>query len=202
LHQRDRRGPRLPGAARHAGGRARGGRLIGRGDWVQTATGRQVWPMGPRPLQGFIEGIPHSLSLIFRVCGPCRPFYSVAEHSVLVARVAAPEHKPWALLHDASEAYIGDQIRPLKKHLAAYRKAEQKIMRAICVRFGLHLDQPASVKALDLALLMDERHQAMTEPPAAWDVEVEPLGVKLEFWNPPRAEREFLRVLKKLGKRK
>jgi hypothetical protein len=176
--------------------------MIGRGDWMQTATGRQFWPMDPRPHEVFIEDIAHALSMICRFGGHCRRFYSVAEHSVLISRAAAPEHKRWALLHDAPEAYIGDQIRPLKKHLAAYREAEQKIMRAICVRFGLHLDRPASVKALDLALLMDERDQAMTEPPAAWDVEVEPLGVQLEFWNPARAEREFLRAFKKLGKRK
>jgi hypothetical protein len=44
---------------------------------------------------------------------------------------------------------------------------------------------------------MDERHQAMAEPPPAWDVEVEPLGVQLEFWNPARAEREFLRAFQK-----
>ena len=176
--------------------------MIGRGDWMQTATGRQFWPMDPRPHEVFIEDIAHALSMICRFGGHCRRFYSVAEHSVLIARAAAPKHKLWALLHDAPEAYIGDQIRPLKKHLAAYREAEQKIMRAICVRFGLHLDRPVSVKALDLALLMDERHQAMSEPPAAWDVEVEPLGVQLEFWNPVRAEREFLRAFKKLGKRK
>jgi hypothetical protein len=140
--------------------------MIGRGDWMQTATGRQFWPMDPRPHEVFIEDIAHALSMICRFGGHCRRFYSVAEHSVLIARAAASEHKRWALLHDASEAYIGDQIRPLKKHLAAYREAEQKIMRAICVRFGLHLDQPASVKALDLALLMDERDQSMAEPPA------------------------------------
>jgi hypothetical protein len=76
------------------------------------------------------------------------------------------------------------------------------LVRGFFRGFGVHLDQPASVKALDLALLMDERYQAMAEPPKPWDVEVEPLGVKLEFWNPARAEREFLRAFKKLGKRK
>jgi hypothetical protein len=171
----------------------------GRGDWMQTVTGRQFWPMDPRSHEVFIEDIAHGLSMICRFGGHCRRFYSVAEHSVLIARAAAPEHKLWALLHDASEAYIGDQIRPLKKQLAGYREAEQKIMRAICVRFGLHLELPASVKALDLALLMDERDQAMAHPPEPWDVEVEPLGIKLKFWKPARAKREFLRAFKKLG---
>jgi hypothetical protein len=174
----------------------------GRGDWMQTVTGPQFWPMDPRSHEVFIEDIAHGLSMICRFGGHCRRFYSVAEHSVLIARAAAPEHKLWALLHDASEAYIGDQIRPLKKHLAGYREAEQKIMRAICVRFGLHLDLPASVKALDLSLLMDERDQAMAQPPESWDVEVEPLGVRLKFWKPRACQARVLVRLQKTGDRK
>jgi 5'-nucleotidase len=176
--------------------------MNGRGDWMQTATGRQFWPLDPRPHEVFIEDIAHALSMICRFGGHCRRFYSVAEHSVLISRAAAVEHKRWALLHDAPEGYIGDKIRPLKPHLIGYREAEQKIMRAIAVRFDLHLDQPASVKALDLALLMDERDQAMSDPPQAWDVDVAPLGVKLQFWSPPRAKREFMSDFKKLWGRK
>jgi len=172
--------------------------MNGRGDWMQTATGRQFWPLDPRPHEVFIEDIAHALSMICRFGGHCRRFYSVAEHSVLISRAAAAEHKRWALLHDAPEGYIGDKIRPLKPHLIGYREAEQKIMRAIAVRFDLHLDQPAGVKALDLALLMDERDQAMSEPPQAWDVDVAPLGVDLQFWSPSRAKREFLSDFKKL----
>ena len=176
--------------------------MNGRGNWMQTATGRQFWPMDPRPHEVFIEDIAHALAMICRFGGHCSRFYSVAEHSVLIARAAAPEHKLWALLHDASEGYIGDKIRPLKPYLGGYREAEQKIMRAICVRFNLQLDLPPSIKALDLALLMDERDQAMVEPPQPWDVDVAPLGVTLEFWSPARAKREFLSAFKKCGGRK
>jgi 5'-nucleotidase len=176
--------------------------MNGRGDWMQTATGRQFWPMDPRPHEVFIEDVAHALAMICRFGGHCSRFYSVAEHSVLIARAAAPEHKLWALLHDAAEGYIGDKIRPLKPYLGGYREAEQRIMRAICVRFNLQLDLPPSIKALDLALLMDERDQAMVEPPQAWDVDVAPLGVKLEFWSPARAKREFLSAFKKCGGRK
>ena len=176
--------------------------MNGRGNWMQTATGRQFWPMDPRPREVFIEDIAHALAMICRFGGHCSRFYSVAEHSVLIARAAAHEHKLWALLHEAAEGYIGDKIRPLKPYLGGYREAEQKIMRAICVRFNLQLDLPPSIKALDLALLMDERDQAMVEPPQPWDVDVAPLGVTLEFWSPARAKREFLSAFKKCGGRK
>jgi 5'-nucleotidase len=171
---------------------------MNRGDWMQTATGRRFWPMDPRPHEIFVEDVAHALSMICRFGGHCRRFYSVAEHSVLMSRAAAAEHKRWALLHDGSEAYITDIIRPLKPALFGYREAEQKVMRAICVRFNLHLDQPASVKALDRAILMDERDQAMGEPPQAWDGEVAPLGIQLQFWTPSRAKREFLSDFREL----
>jgi hypothetical protein len=141
--------------------------------------------------------------MICRFGGHCSRFYSVAEHSVLIARAAAPEHKLWALLHDAPESYIGDKIRPLKPYLIGFSEVEKRIMRAICVRFNLHLDQPAAVKALDRAILMDERDQVMvTPPPMPWGGDVPPLGVKLEFWSPARAKREFLSAFKKFGGRK
>jgi hypothetical protein len=175
--------------------------MNGRGDWMQTATGRQFWPMDPRPHEVFIEDIAHALSMICRFGGHCRRFYSVAEHSVLIAQAAEPEHKLWALLHDAPEAYIADIIRPLKPSLHGYREAEIRVMRAICVRFNLHLDQPAAVKALDRAILMDERDQVMAMPPAPWDGDVEPLGAQLEFWTPSRAKREFLSAFKIYGGR-
>jgi hypothetical protein len=176
--------------------------MNGRGNWMQTATGRQFWPMDPRPHEVFIEDIAHALSMICGFGGHCRRFYSVAEHSILISRAAAPDHKLWALLHDASEAYIADIIRPLKPSLIGYREAEQKVMRAICVRFNLHLELPPAVKALDRAILMDERDQAMAEPPQPWDGDVPPLGVELQFWSPARAKREFLSVFKTLAERR
>lgn len=41
------------------------------------------------------------------------------------------------LLHDASEAYISDIIRPVKAHLSNYLEIEEQIMQVIWKRFGL-----------------------------------------------------------------
>ncbi len=41
------------------------------------------------------------------------------------------------LLHDASEAYISDIIRPVKIHLDNYREIEDRIMAVILEAFGL-----------------------------------------------------------------
>jgi len=168
-----------------------------RGDWMQTATGRQFWPIDPRPEEVHIEDIAHALSLMCRYGGHCLRFYSVAEHSVLVARATSPEHRLWALLHDAAEAYVADVIRPLKPFLRDYQNIEDGVMRAICQRFGLDVIMPQEVKDLDIRILMDEKAQNMALEPAPW-IKAEPLGVQLRFWQPGRARAEFLRLFGEL----
>lgn len=171
-----------------------------RGDWIQTATGGQFWPIDPRPSEIAIEDIAHALSMLCRFGGHCRRFYSVAEHSVLLARAVAPEHRAWALLHDASEAYLVDVPRPLKPFLTGYAEAESRIMTAVCSRFGLAPEMPAEVKAADRAILTDEARQNMAPPPARWSTDTQPLGVRLRFWSPPQAKAEFLFEIERLDR--
>lgn len=166
--------------------------MTGRGDWIQTATGRQFWPMDPRPCEVFIEDIAHALSMLCRFGGHALRFYSVAEHCVLLSQVAPDEFKLWALLHDASEAYLVDVPRPIKPFLHGYSSAEAKIMRAVEERFNLHLGIPEQVERLDRAILTDERKQVMAAPPQPWSTDGEPLGVTLRCWPPHRARRMFL----------
>src|SRR6266700_4788978 len=104
---------------------------MNRGDWIQTAMGRKFWPMDPRSGEVFIDDIAHALSMLCRFGGHCIRFYSVAEHSVLLSRVAEPRFKLWALLHDASEAYLADVPRPVKPALVGYKDAEERVQRAI-----------------------------------------------------------------------
>jgi hypothetical protein len=159
---------------------------------MQTATGRKFWPLDPCPNEVCIEDIAHALSMLCRFGGHCLRFYSVAEHSVLLARAAPVPYKLWALLHDAAEAYVTDVIRPVKPHLVGYREIEARIMRAICVRFGLHLDMPFIVKTLDNRILADERNQNMVMTSDPWINTGPPLDVTLSFWTPEEARAEFI----------
>lgn len=169
-----------------------------RGDWIQTAMGRQFWPMDPREGDVFIDDIAHALSLLCRFGGHCQRFYSVAEHSVLLARAAPALYQKWALLHDASEAYLVDVPRPIKPFLVGYSEAEAKIMEAVAVRFHLHLGLPDIIKQLDKRILMDERAQNMARAPIEWSTATEPLGVELQFWSPELARAEFLVTFERL----
>lgn len=165
-----------------------------KGDWIQTCSGRQFWPMDPRPEDIHPEDIAHALSMLCRYAGHCNRFYSVAEHCCLLHDVAERQDRPWALLHDASEAYLADVPRPVKPFLPGYAEAEAVVMRAVAARFRLlPFTEPASVKELDGRILVDEAQQNMSVPPAAWDDTGSALGVTLQLWSPPRAETEFLR---------
>ncbi|MGJ5149840.1 phosphohydrolase [Bradyrhizobium sp. HKCCYLR1023] len=170
-----------------------------RGDWMQTAGGRAFWPLDPRPNEIDIEEIAHALGMLCRYGGHCLRFYSVAEHSVLLSRAAPKPHKKWALLHDASEAFLHDLVRPVKRSVTGYAELEADVMRAVCVRFKLHLDMPSIIKLLDRRLLADEQIQNMAPAPMPWSDMAEPLGMTLQFWSPERAKREFLDEFERLG---
>lgn len=166
------------------------------GDWMQTFSGRQFWPLDPLSHEIYIEDVAHSLSMQCRFGGHCLQFYSVAEHSVLLARYFANADyhtRLWALLHDASEAYLADVPRPVKPFLPGYKDAEAAAMAAVVERFKmLPLRIPDAVKEADDGILVDEAAQNMAAPPVAWNDSGKALGVNLKFWTPKEAKSEFI----------
>lgn len=85
-----------------------------------------------------------------RFCGQTSKYWSVAQHSMNVARVVRDlggdaNAQAWAILHDCHEAYIGDLIRPFLQFLddgsvALIQKLCQTIDAAIAERFRITLD--------------------------------------------------------------
>lgn len=104
-----------------------------------------------------IEEIAHALSNICRYTGHCSPFYSVAEHSVYVSHLVPPEFALEGLLHDASEAYIGDVSKPLKELLPAYKAIEEEVEKAIANHFNLQFPYDESVHVADGQMYWSER---------------------------------------------
>lgn len=171
------------------------------GVWMQTYSGRAFYPLDPQPAHVDMEDIAHGLSNLCRYGGQCRFFYSVAEHSVLLSYAVPPELARWALMHDASEAYLSDVIRPIKPHLHGYDAIEGRVMDAIAVRFDLFpWPMPPALKEYDDRILLNEQARLMGSPPMPWNVPGEPLsGISVTGWLPMQAKVRFLRRADELG---
>ncbi len=104
-----------------------------------------------------IDDIATGLSNVCRFGGQIEQHYSVAQHSCLVACIAPFQIKRAALLHDASEAYLGDVIKPLKVMLGdSYATIEERFMRIIFERFEVDYNQLELIKPYDKTLLEAE----------------------------------------------
>lgn len=175
--------------------------------WIQTYSGRRIWPLNPDPDRIVLEDIAHALSNVCRFTGHVNHFYSVAQHSVLVSQKCDPQDALWGLLHDASEAFIADVARPVKQHpdFAFYREAEKRLMLAVCQAFGLPSSQPSSVTIADHRMLYTERRDLLNRlrggERASWGADLEDQEPYPEFINPllPNdAETLFLRRFKEI----
>lgn len=170
-----------------------------RGAWIFTASGKRYFPTSPRPEDVDIQDIAHALSRINRYTGHTRVAVSVAQHSVLCARLAHAEIALEALMHDAAEAYIGDISRPVKQWLrerdTSWDLMEDLNARTIARKFGLRYPWPEEIAAIDNIALTAEVRQfhcsefhelleqrGLTAPPIGW----------LTPWNAARSKREFL----------
>ena len=126
--------------------------------WQRMLSGRRLDLLDPSPLDIEIEDIAHGLARVARWNGQTlgEHAFSVAQHSLVVEEIAAhlqpalePRWRLAALLHDAPEYVIGDMISPFKTALGLdYRQFEDRLERAIHIRFGLPPKVPAAVKAL------------------------------------------------------
>lgn len=125
------------------------------GPWLQTYTGKRFHFLDPSPDEICIEDIAHALSNQCRFAGHTVKFYSVAEHSCLVSRLAKPNELE-GLLHDASEAYLMDLPSPVKRVFDNYRVVEEKVMQAVAQKFGFNWPMSKEVHVADNAQLIIE----------------------------------------------
>jgi uncharacterized protein len=196
-------------------------------NWIQMhPTGKKFFPLRPNPADFDIRDIARHLSMLCRYVGGVSKFYSVAEHCVRVSRRveqlmvlddAYPEdsgavlyNAKWALLHDASEAYMGDMSRPVKHAsvMSQYRALERQLQQELVKAFGLEETEPAIVKQVDIEMLGTEARQLKQPIHPDWHHDA-PGGKLAEEipglvlgWDPTTAERVFLSRYEKLwGKR-
>ncbi len=96
--------------------------------------------LDPKPENILIEDIAHALSMLTRANGHLPEFFSVGQHSIQCCREAlarnyVPEVALACLLHDASEAYLSDITRPVKKDMTMYLQIEEQLQTMIYEKF-------------------------------------------------------------------
>lgn len=170
------------------------------GDWFQTYTGRRFYPLDPRPEDIHPIDIAVGLSNTARFNGHTKSFYSVAQYSVLVSLHVPDEYALAALLHDASEAYLGDVVRPLKysEAMAGYREVEVRLEEMIAQVFRLPWPMPACIKEADNRALATERRDIL-HPGPAWSLVADPFTNIIHPETPQKAWRSFWSRWKHLG---
>jgi hypothetical protein len=180
--------------------------------WFTTYTGKKFYPFNPRIEDIDIEDIAHALSLICRFGGHLPEHYSVAQHSVLVSYLVPIELRLEGLMHDAAEAYIGDVIRPIKKHpvfIQLLTSIENNLDLLIRSKFKLFefskkgvggFEYSAIKKADSIALLTEKRDLFKVAKDQVWELKSQIEYSNLEphpnftipFVHPGFAKQQFL----------
>lgn len=172
--------------------------------WIMTHTGVKFTPLEPKVSDVCLEDIAHALSNMCRFNGHCKKFYSVAQHSVLVAEYLIDELEDTpivlcGLFHDAAEAYLPDLCRPIKPAWVEFARFEKQLLAIIsrALKIPLIWNSAAHnsvIKMADNVLLATELRDLMffvdpELPP--------PLEEKIVAWTPMYSKRKFLEMSRK-----
>jgi 5'-deoxynucleotidase YfbR-like HD superfamily hydrolase len=162
--------------------------------YVSTFSGKRFYPLEPRIDHVAIEDIAHGLAYQCRFNGQTREFYSVAQHSLIVASLVPDELRLAALLHDAAEAYLGDMVKPLKVLLPAFAAIEEKVSAIIAATFAISFDDYGPIKRADLIALATEKRDLMPHSVERWAYldDITALPDTIIAMGPVQAKQAFL----------
>jgi hypothetical protein len=147
----------------------------------QMSDGSYVDLSEPEHIDFDIELMAYSLARTYRYGAQASVDYSVAQHSMYVAALCEPlGFGLEGLLHDGSEAWLGDMGSPLKAIMTEYRALEARYELHIARQHGLNASDLAGsvVKQADLIALEVERRWCMP-----------PMGDGQRYW--PRVQMPF-----------
>ena len=152
--------------------------------YLKSYTGHKIDPLNPKKEQIELRDIAHALSLL---CINCSLEAKERGESIRI--------QFGCLLHDASESYLSDVIRPIKQHMPVYYEIEDKFLNAVFEKFGLSdlsEEEKAVIKEIDDCLLDYDLVELLKEEMPAGgyqfvripDVSVRPFEeVEEEYYN-------------------
>ena len=122
---------------------------------INTFSGLKINLINPKPEQISIYDIARGLSNNSHFGGHVPEFFSIAQHCDLVCHLMENENKfsqeelLCGLLHDASEAYLGDMVKPLKVHIPKFQKIEDNMQKVILEKFKIDPNIMPKIKKYD-----------------------------------------------------
>lgn len=182
--------------------------------FITTFTGRKVNPLNLKVEDISVRDIAHHLAILNRFVGALKEPVSIAQHSVHVCRLM--KETQWqreALMHDATEAYLGDVSKWVKQTdaMKAYRDAEDKVWLVICE--ALHIDpeitpeKNGKLKEADDLMVRYEAMRCLKNPEFLFELPSHPRPIAAEIqrvgqwrpWSWQESETCFLRLAHSLG---
>lgn len=159
---------------------------------MTTFTGKRINPLRLKPEDIDLRDIAHHLAQVNRFGGASRFPVSVAQHSLFVSGLCEThEEKVQGLLHDATEAYMGDIIHWMKKSSVfdMYRVLERDMEKLIWRSFGVPEDMLPAVQAADEMICRYEAYHTMPQ----LDVPMGSAGYggPVKSWNLVNDEEKF-----------
>lgn len=176
----------------------------------RTHSGTMLDLADPESIRFDLEDIAHNLARVCRFGGAVDEYYSVASHSVYVARELDREGGSLnlvraGLLHDATEAYLGDMVSGLKRMMPEYRALEKRYAAAIERQYNVFFDGRVAVKDADLRARLSEIRDLFVERPYPRELLLGGEGDLVAFDTPvvsvppDAAEWDFLAMARRLG---
>lgn len=154
-------------------------------------------------IQDIVMALPH----ICRFGGRCHSHYSVAQHSVELAKYFIKKKRldlaRIAILHDACEAFIGDIIYPIKLQLPYFEKVEKELSSLIFKRFGVDESSYKEFYPFDRRISVNEAkalgiwESCKSTPTMCYLTEIE--GVNIIPMSIKEARKEFIEMLIRVG---
>ena len=165
---------------------------------VVTYTHRLVDPFDVAPGQIDIRDIARGLSRMPRFAGHTIQPYSVAQHSIFVARNS--RRRLLGLLHDATESYIIDLARPVKAGVDGYALMERRLGRSIYEQLGVRppSEKPPCVQRADALSAAVEQRDLMNAQGGWWRRPEIPDVPELQVSPQHAVEAQFVEIFYEL----
>lgn len=175
-----------------------------KGPSIILSNGKSLYFGNPNPRVMDPEMIGMALAKLCRWTGQCLAYFSVAQHCVLVSKIVPEEHAMAGLMHDASEAFIGDINRPLKYAMeqaapGVLSGIEDLLHASIAKRFGFVFPFDPTVKEADNISLATEKRDILPDDGTPWLGMPAPLEAPLKPVGPRAAYTMWINRFEQLG---